>query len=85
MSDNILMYFVGIGGLFDFDVDGDVGVDPNYMTLWFSQPGLGLPSKVRTSPSTELRFDALIFFRNTTKKRKSFICTNIRCQELLKP
>ncbi|KAF9049323.1 zincin [Hymenopellis radicata] len=24
---------------------GDVGVDPNYMTLWFSQPSLGLPSK----------------------------------------
>jgi endothelin-converting enzyme len=32
--------------LFKFDVDGDVGVDPNYMTLWFSQPSFGLPSKV---------------------------------------
>ncbi|KDQ60672.1 hypothetical protein JAAARDRAFT_708451 [Jaapia argillacea MUCL 33604] len=35
----------GIGALFDFDIDGDVGVDPNHMTLWFSQPSLGLPSK----------------------------------------
>lgn len=61
MGDNVLIHFVGIGGLFDFDVDGDVGVDPNYMTLWFSQPGLGLPSKVRTTPSPELRFDALVF------------------------
>lgn len=37
---------VGIDALFSFDVEGDVGVDPNFMTLWFSQPGLGLPSKV---------------------------------------
>lgn len=36
----------GIGGLFNFDIDGDVGVDPNFMTLWFFQPDLGLPSKV---------------------------------------
>ncbi|KAF4608964.1 hypothetical protein EYR40_001317 [Pleurotus pulmonarius] len=35
----------GIDALFSFDVEGDVGVDPNFMTLWFSQPGLGLPSK----------------------------------------
>ncbi|KAF8905965.1 hypothetical protein CPB84DRAFT_536278 [Gymnopilus junonius] len=35
----------GIEGLFSFDVDGDVGVDPNHLVLWFSQPGLGLPSK----------------------------------------
>jgi endothelin-converting enzyme len=35
----------GIDALFSFDVDGDSGVDPNAMTLWFSQPGLGLPSK----------------------------------------
>lgn len=41
-----LCQFLGIGGLFDIDIDGDVGVDPNFMTLWFSQPGLGLPSKV---------------------------------------
>jgi endothelin-converting enzyme len=37
---------VGIGALFSFDVDGDSKVDPNAMTLWFSQPELGLPSKV---------------------------------------
>lgn len=36
----------GIDVLFEFDVDGDVGVDPNQMMLWFSQSGLGLPSKV---------------------------------------
>jgi len=35
----------GIEALFSFDVDGDSGVDPNAMTLWFYQPGLGLPSK----------------------------------------
>ncbi|KAL0947409.1 hypothetical protein HGRIS_013522 [Hohenbuehelia grisea] len=34
-----------IGALFGFDVEGDVGVDPNYMVLWFNQPDLGLPSK----------------------------------------
>ncbi|KAH9484148.1 Endothelin-converting enzyme-like protein [Psilocybe cubensis] len=35
----------GIEGLFSFDIEGDVGVDPNHMVLWFNQPGLGLPSK----------------------------------------
>ncbi|KAF5370302.1 hypothetical protein D9758_006925 [Tetrapyrgos nigripes] len=35
----------GIDALFDFRIEGDVGVDPNHMILWFSQPGLGLPSK----------------------------------------
>ncbi|CAA7267908.1 unnamed protein product [Cyclocybe aegerita] len=34
-----------IGALFAFEVEGDVGVDPNHMILWFSQPELGLPSK----------------------------------------
>lgn len=38
---------LGLPGLFDLDIDGDVGVDPNAMTLWFSQTSLGLPSKVR--------------------------------------
>jgi endothelin-converting enzyme len=42
----ILVFFTGIDALFDVDVDGDVGKDPNLMTLWFSQPSLGLPSKV---------------------------------------
>ena len=41
-------YSEGIGGLFEFEIDGDVGTDPNAMTLWFNQPELGLPSKVRT-------------------------------------
>ncbi|KII88684.1 hypothetical protein PLICRDRAFT_141150 [Plicaturopsis crispa FD-325 SS-3] len=35
----------GIGALFSIDIEGDVGVDPNFMTLWFSQPEFGLPSK----------------------------------------
>ncbi|KZT28481.1 metalloprotease [Neolentinus lepideus HHB14362 ss-1] len=35
----------GIDALFDFSIDGDVAVDPNFMTLWFSQPKLGLPAK----------------------------------------
>lgn len=36
----------GISAFFSFDIDGDVGVDPNHMVLWFSQSGLSLPSKV---------------------------------------
>ncbi|KAJ3560525.1 hypothetical protein NP233_g10783 [Leucocoprinus birnbaumii] len=35
----------GIGSLFSFEIEGDVGVDPNHMILWFSQPDFGLPSK----------------------------------------
>lgn len=36
---------IDIGALFGFDLDGDIGVDPDKMTLWFWQPELGLPSK----------------------------------------
>ncbi|KAJ7771710.1 hypothetical protein B0H16DRAFT_1514445 [Mycena metata] len=35
----------GVDALFSFQVDGDVGIDPNYMTLWFDQAPLGLPAK----------------------------------------
>jgi endothelin-converting enzyme len=35
----------GVPALFSFDVEGDVGDDPNNMVLWFNQPSLGLPSK----------------------------------------
>jgi endothelin-converting enzyme len=35
----------GIPGLFEFGVEGDAAVDPNFMMLWFQQPELGLPSK----------------------------------------
>ncbi|KAJ7702313.1 Metalloprotease [Mycena rosella] len=35
----------GIDSLFSFEIEGDIGVDPNYMTLWFDQAALGLPSK----------------------------------------
>ncbi|KAI0363474.1 Metalloprotease [Pilatotrama ljubarskyi] len=34
-----------IDALFSYQIDGDVGDDPNLMTLWISQPDLGLPSK----------------------------------------
>jgi endothelin-converting enzyme len=47
VSELLMFVRVGIDALFLFDIDGDVGEDPNAMTLWFSQPGLGLPSKVR--------------------------------------
>ena len=40
---------LGIDALFSFIVEGDVGVDPNHMVLWFNQPELGLPSKVFNS------------------------------------
>ncbi|KAH7889832.1 Metalloprotease [Phlebopus sp. FC_14] len=39
------MHSRGVDALFEFYIDGDAGVDPNAMTLWFSQPSLGLPSK----------------------------------------
>ncbi|KAF7359341.1 Endothelin-converting enzyme 1 [Mycena sanguinolenta] len=35
----------GVDALFSFSVEGDVGVDPNYMALWFDQASLGLPAK----------------------------------------
>ncbi|KAI6009923.1 Metalloprotease [Pisolithus microcarpus] len=39
------MHSRGVNALFEFYVDGDAAVDPNEMTLWFSQATLGLPSK----------------------------------------
>ncbi|KAF5391824.1 hypothetical protein D9757_001795 [Collybiopsis confluens] len=39
------MHSRGLGALFSFDIEGDVGVDPNLLVLWFSQTSLGLPSK----------------------------------------
>ncbi|KAF9001901.1 hypothetical protein BDQ17DRAFT_1357686 [Cyathus striatus] len=35
----------GIESLFNFGIEGDVGVDPNHMILWFSQSNFALPSK----------------------------------------
>lgn len=35
----------GIESLFSFEIEGDVGTDPNFMVPWFSQPKFGLPSK----------------------------------------
>ncbi|KAJ3821178.1 Metalloprotease [Lentinula raphanica] len=39
------MHSRGLEALFSFEIEGDVGVDPNHLVLWFSQPSLGLPSK----------------------------------------
>jgi endothelin-converting enzyme len=39
-------YNLGVDALFEFSIEGDAGADPNNMILWFSQPSLGLPSKV---------------------------------------
>jgi predicted metalloendopeptidase len=41
----MLMTSSEVPALFDFSIDGDSAVDPDNMTLWFSQPDLGLPSK----------------------------------------
>ena len=46
MSVRFWQFVAGIEGLFSFEIDGDVGVDPNHMVLWFSQAKFGLPSKV---------------------------------------
>ncbi|KAJ7074256.1 hypothetical protein C8F01DRAFT_1272809 [Mycena amicta] len=35
----------GVPALFSIDIEGDVGVDPNFMSLWFDQGSLGLPAK----------------------------------------
>ncbi|KAH9951953.1 Metalloprotease [Amylocystis lapponica] len=35
----------GLKVLFEPQIEGDVGTDPNFMTLWVSQPSLGLPAK----------------------------------------
>ncbi|GJJ12083.1 hypothetical protein Clacol_006324 [Clathrus columnatus] len=37
----------GINALFELSFDGDAAVDPNAMTLWFSQTELGLEAKVK--------------------------------------
>ncbi|KAJ7871420.1 hypothetical protein B0H14DRAFT_2724026 [Mycena olivaceomarginata] len=35
----------GIDAFFSFSVEGDIGVDPNFLLLWLDQADLGLPSK----------------------------------------
>lgn len=39
----------GISVLFAMYIDGDAAVDPDFMTLQFTQDGLGLPAKVCSS------------------------------------
>lgn len=41
-----------IGALFSFDIDGDVGKDPNFMTLWFGYVYLS-SSKYQTSSEND--------------------------------
>ena len=36
MSILFWQFGAGIDGLFLFKIDGDVGVDPNHMVLWFN-------------------------------------------------
>jgi endothelin-converting enzyme len=62
----------GIPALFTFDIEGDVGVDPNHMVLWFSQPELGLPSKA-SEESISLFPNSNQMFRNTSKRNRSAI------------
>jgi endothelin-converting enzyme len=50
---------LGVDALFEFSIEGDAGADPNNMILWFSQPSLGLPSKVSSL--------ILIFFNASNK------------------
>jgi endothelin-converting enzyme len=57
--------------LFDFGIEGDVGEDPNNMTLWFSQPDLGLPSKVSTLTMDVVSFLKKISSRNITRTNPS--------------
>ena len=46
VSYSVIICPTGVDALFKFYVEGDAGIDPNAMTLWFTQPSLGLPSKV---------------------------------------
>lgn len=56
--------------MFSFDVEGDVGDDPNLMSLWFNQPSLGLPSKVSARDADNERvLDAVL--RSITRKMSS--------------
>ena len=59
-----------ISALFDFNIEGDVGVDPNAMTLWFEQPDLGLPSKVNSCAYIQSQAVLILRpFRNTIKTK----------------
>ncbi|KXN89289.1 Endothelin-converting enzyme 2, partial [Leucoagaricus sp. SymC.cos] len=39
------LHLRGVDSLFGFFIDGDAGLDPNHMVLWFNQPSFGLPAK----------------------------------------
>jgi len=51
-------------------VEGDVGDDPNLMSLWFNQPSLGLPSKVSARDVDNERVLDTVF-RSITRKMSS--------------
>lgn len=65
----------GVDALFEFYVDGDAGVDPNAMTLWFSQASLGLPAKV-TGISDLLRIYSYLH-RSITGNKASLASTRM--------
>lgn len=64
-----------IPALFELEVEGDVGTDPNFMTLWFSQPSLGLPSKVNYIQAPINIHSSDHFDRSTMASRQSPQCT----------
>ena len=72
---NFLIVSIGITAFFSFDIDGDVGVDPDHMIPWFSQSGLSLPSKVSPSPYFWYRY-MMFHVRSTTVMKASL--TNFR-------
>jgi endothelin-converting enzyme len=45
MCYQLMLTMQGVDALFSLEIEGDIGVDPNFMTLWFDQASLGLPSK----------------------------------------
>ena len=61
----------GITALFDTDIEGDAGRDPNDMTLWFSQPSLGLPAKVSLPIRPGSSIDLVYSVRNITTRNPS--------------
>ena len=55
--------------LFEFGIDGDAGLDPDLMTLQFSQGGTGLPSKVSMFVTSLDGHTQLEYCRSTTRTK----------------
>lgn len=52
---------LGVQVLFEIGIDGDAGVDPDFMILWISQSELGLPSKVSAFRTPERCYSPNLF------------------------